>query len=99
MMRTVTLPAKVCHCQNRPDAVCRKLPRCSLCSRALHPTERGMCASCKTLTAQRDRVRLCAAVTRKKMSHTDFADTLQASKIDEIRERLILLCLRTGETV
>jgi hypothetical protein len=48
-MRTVTFPAKpgaLCHSTNRPDAVCRKLPRCRQCGRALSFNERITCRRC-----------------------------------------------------
>lgn len=62
-------------------------------------TERVVCASCKALADQRDRVRLRAAVTRKKSQDAYYADKIHLSKIDEIHERLILLCMKMGEPI
>lgn len=48
-MRTITLPAKpgaLCHFTNRPDAACRRLPRCRSCGRVLGFNERENCHRC-----------------------------------------------------
>jgi hypothetical protein len=40
---------QLCKHRHRPDAVCRRLPRCRACDRVLKPFERGwVCADCKT---------------------------------------------------
>jgi len=98
-MKIKITQATLCRFRDRPDAACRKLSRCSSCARTLHPTERVVCASCKALADQRDRVRLRAAVTRKKSQDTYYADKIHLSKIDEIHERLILLCMKMGEPI
>lgn len=98
-MKYATRLTPLCTMQNRPDAVCRKLSRCSSCARTLHPTESGKCGRCKAIDRQRDVVMLCTAVTRKVSSHVDLARLVPKAKTDEIRERLVLLCMLHGETI
>jgi len=54
-MRTVTLPAKVCHCQHLSNAACRKLPRCRSCGRVLHVFDHApdICHECGMLERAR----------------------------------------------
>ena len=48
MMRTVTLPSKICRSQHKPDACCRRLPRCRTCGRVLaFDWHTGFCFGCE----------------------------------------------------
>ena len=98
-MKYKLTPTLLCRHRDKTNTACKKLSRCGDCGCALHPTERVVCASCKALADQRDRVRLRAAVTRKKSQDTYYADKIHLSKIDEIHERLILLCMKMGEPI
>lgn len=61
-MRTVTLPAKVCHCQHRADALCRMLPTCKKCGSRLWKNFNGLCEQCqKKLAADAHAYRLLQA--------------------------------------
>ena len=55
-MRTITLPAKVCHCQHLSNAACRKLPRCRSCGRILRVFDHApdICHECVILERARD---------------------------------------------
>ena len=55
-MRTITLPAKVCHCQHLSNAACRKLPRCRSCGRILRVFDHApdICHECVMLERARD---------------------------------------------
>ena len=55
-MRTITLPAKVCHCQHLSNAACRKLPRCRSCGRVLRVFDHApdICHECVMLERARD---------------------------------------------
>ena len=55
-MRTITLPAKVCHCQHLSNAACRKLPRCRSCGRVLRVFDhaKDVCHECVMLERARD---------------------------------------------
>ena len=54
-MRTITLPAKVCHCQHLSNAACRKLPRCRSCGRVLRVFDHSpdKCHECAMLERAR----------------------------------------------
>jgi len=55
-MRTVTFPAKVCHCQHLSNAACRRLPRCRSCGRVLRVFDHApdICHECVMLERARD---------------------------------------------
>jgi hypothetical protein len=61
-MRTITLPAKVCHCQHLSNAACRKLPRCRSCGRVLRVFDHApdICHEC----GMRERARAAAAAEK-----------------------------------
>ncbi len=98
-MKYKLTPTLLCRHRDKTDAACKKLSRCGDCGCALHPTESGKCGKCKAIDRQRDVVMLCTAVTRKVSSHVDLAHLVPKAKTDEIRERLVLLCMLNGETV
>ena len=52
-MKYASRPTLLCAYRERPDAACRRLPRCRRCGRALSFNERDVCRVCLATPEQK----------------------------------------------